>query len=86
MRFNQKHFEVNLFISMIGINVWIVIKLWHGFIIGLACMSCLHCTCMQLFLHICMLNAALNAECHILTCGENVPLSTTDKAVKSCFY
>ena len=45
--------------------------------IGLACMCCLHCTCMQLY--ICMLNATLKAECYFLTCGESVPLSTPYK-------
>ena len=53
------------------------IKLWHGFIIGLACMCCLHCTCMQLYVHKCMLSAALSAECHFLTCEGSVPLSTS---------
>ena len=43
---------------------------------GLACMCCLHCTCMQLYVHNCMLRAAMNAECHFLTCEESVLLST----------
>ena len=45
------------------INVWIIIKCGMASFIGLACMCCLHCTCMQLCVHICTLNAALNAEC-----------------------
>ena len=30
------------------INVWIIIKCGMASFIGLACMCCLHCTCMQL--------------------------------------
>ena len=45
------------------INVWIIIKCGMASFIGLACMRCLHCTCMQLCVHICTLNAALIAEC-----------------------
>ena len=58
------------------INVWVITKCDMASFSGLVCMCCLHCTCMQLCLHIWMLIAALNAECLFLTCGESVPLFT----------
>ena len=55
-------------------NVWTIIQCGMASYFGLACMRCLHCTCMQLCVHICLLNVALYAECLFLACVESVPL------------
>ena len=55
-------YEVNSFINIDCINVWVIIKCGMASFIRLACMCCLHCTCMQPCVHKCMLSAAPNAE------------------------
>ena len=88
-------YEVDLFISMIGINFWIIplrmkrvgefIEIRHKKISPtciLSTLACLWlCDSVTLWLcDMCMLNAALNAKCHFLTCEERAALYTIHDA------